>query len=78
MRKNEYTPLLIAVILCFVTIFLVFFVVGKFVDKLTKHDRRMELIKEKEALIHLQNWVEIKQNQHWIDRMHNEINKELK
>jgi hypothetical protein len=78
MRKNEYTPLLIAVILCFVTIFLVFFVVGKFVDKLTKHDRRMELIKEKEALIHLQNWVEIKQNQHWIDSMHNEINKDLK
>jgi hypothetical protein len=38
----------------------------------------MELIKEKEALIHLQNWVEIKQNQHWIDSMHNEINKDLK
>ncbi|MEY3422985.1 MAG: hypothetical protein RIR48_3315, partial [Bacteroidota bacterium] len=73
MRKNEYTGIFLIVIFSGVIFFLAFLV-----DNKTEHDRRMELIKEKEALIHLQNWVEIKQNQHWIDSMHNEINKDLK
>ncbi len=74
MRKYEYTGFFLIVIFSGVVFLLAFLLIYN----LTKHDRRMELIKEKEALIHLQNWVKIKQNQHWIDSMHNEINKDLK
>lgn len=44
----------------------------------TEHQRRMELIEEKQALIHLQRYIEIKENQHFIDSMYNEIDKEFK
>ena len=64
---------------------LIVFIVGMFTVLLTivinapsEHERRMELIQEKEALLRLHTSVEIQETQKFIDSMDIKINTELK
>ena len=64
---------------------LIVFIVGMFtvllaivINAPSEHERRMELIQEKEALLRLQTSIEIQETQKFIDSMDIKINTELK
>jgi len=69
MKKN--TVLVVFIVCVFLTIGF-----GFLIQK-DDHDKRMELIEEKKALIELQTTLEIKENFRFIDSLHVEINKKL-